>query len=130
VTYTLSLNTKEIPTHALINYGVTSYVFIDQDFADRHKIPLCALKIPHVLDVIDGGKISSGDITHIVEAYLSIHEYHKRLPIFVTILCHYPIILGIPWLKQYDVTIYFASNLSTFRSQYYLAHCNDMAVMV
>jgi predicted aspartyl protease len=130
VTYTLSLNTKEIPTHTLIDCGTTSYTFIDQDFANRHKIPLCPFKIPHVLEVIDGGKISSGDITHILEAHLSIHEYRERLPIFVITLCHYPIILGILWLKQYDVAIYFASNIITFGSQYYLAHCNDMAVMV
>jgi hypothetical protein len=49
---------------------------------------------------------------------------------FVTKLGHYPIILGIPWLKQYDVAIRFASNLVIFGSQYYLAHCNDRAVMV
>jgi hypothetical protein len=49
---------------------------------------------------------------------------------FVTKLGHYPIVLGIPWLKQYDVAIRFASNLVTFGSQYCLAHCNDQAVTV
>jgi hypothetical protein len=49
---------------------------------------------------------------------------------FVTKLGHYPIVLGILWLKQHDVAICFASNPVTFGSQYYLAHCNDRAVMV
>jgi hypothetical protein len=49
---------------------------------------------------------------------------------FVTKLGHYPIVLGIPWLKQYDIAIHFASNLVTFGSQYCLAHCNDRAVTV
>jgi hypothetical protein len=49
---------------------------------------------------------------------------------FVTKLGYYPIVLGIPWLKQHDVAIHFASNLMTFGSQYYLAHCNNRAVMV
>jgi hypothetical protein len=49
---------------------------------------------------------------------------------FVTKLGYYPIILGIPWLKQHDVAIRFASNLMTFGSQYCLAYCNDRAVMV
>jgi hypothetical protein len=54
VIYTLSLNTKEILTHTLINCGATGYAFIDQDFADHYKLPLCPLKIPHTLEIIDG----------------------------------------------------------------------------
>jgi predicted aspartyl protease len=36
---TLSLNSKEIPSHTLIDCGVTGYVFIDQDFANYHELP-------------------------------------------------------------------------------------------
>jgi predicted aspartyl protease len=96
VTCTLSLNGKEIPTHALIDCGATGYAFIDQDFANSHELPLRPLKIPRALEVIDGWKISSGDITHLAEAHLSIHEHRERLPMFVTKLGHYPIVLGIP----------------------------------
>jgi predicted aspartyl protease len=127
---TLSLDSKEIPTHALIDCGATSYAFIDQDFANHYYLPLCLLKTPRALEVIDGRKISSGDITHIAEGYLSIQEHWEKLPMFVTKLGHYPIVLGIPWLKQHNVAICFASNLVTFGSQYCLAHCNDRAVMV
>jgi hypothetical protein len=74
--------------------------------------------------------MSSGNITHIVEAQLSIHEHQERLPMFVTKLGHYPIVLGIPWLKQHDVAIRVALNLVTFGSQYCLAHCNDRVVTV
>jgi predicted aspartyl protease len=35
---TLSLNNKEIPTHALIDCGATGYAFIDQDFANHHQL--------------------------------------------------------------------------------------------
>jgi predicted aspartyl protease len=54
VTYTLSLNSKEIPTHALIDCGATGYAFIDQDFANHHHLPLYLLKTPCTLEVIDG----------------------------------------------------------------------------
>jgi hypothetical protein len=54
VAYTLSLNGKEIPTHTLIDCGATVYAFIDQDFAHHHELPLCPLKTPHALEVIDG----------------------------------------------------------------------------
>jgi predicted aspartyl protease len=130
VTCTLSLDSKEIPTHALIDCGATGYALIDQDFANHHHLPLHPLKTPHTLEVIDGRRISSGDITHIAEGYLSIQEHWEKLPMFVTKLGHYPIVLGIPWLKQHDLAIRFASNLVTSGSQYYLAHCNDRAVMV
>jgi hypothetical protein len=116
VTCTLSLNNKEIATHALIDCRAMGYVFIDQDFTDHHQLLPRPLKTPHALEVIDGRKISSGDITHMVEAQLSIQEHQERLPMFVTKLGHYPIVLGIPWLKQHDVVIRFASNLVTFGS--------------
>jgi hypothetical protein len=54
VMYTLSLNTREISTHTLIDCGATDYTFIDQDFADHHKLPIGHLKIPYALEVIDG----------------------------------------------------------------------------
>jgi hypothetical protein len=54
IIYTLSLNSKEIPTYALIDYGATGYAFMDQDFANCHKLPLYPLKITYTLDVIDG----------------------------------------------------------------------------
>jgi hypothetical protein len=128
--YTLSLNGKEIPTHTLIDYWAMGYTFIDKEFANCHELPLCPLKTPCALEVIDGWQISSGDITHLTKAYLNIHEHHKKPPIFITKLGHYLIVLGIPWLKQHDIAICFASNLITFGSQYCLAHCNHWAVRV
>jgi hypothetical protein len=49
---------------------------------------------------------------------------------FITKLGYYPIVLSIPWLKQHDVAICFASNLVTFGSQYCLAYCNNRVVIV
>jgi hypothetical protein len=130
MTCTLSLITKNIPTHSPIDGGATSYAFMDQDFADHYNLTLYPLKTPRTLEVIDGEKLSSGDIMDIAKAYLSIDEHHDRLPIFVTNLAYYPIVLGIIWLKQHDVTIHFMSNLVTFGSQYYLAHSNNSVVIV
>jgi hypothetical protein len=75
VTCTLSLNNKEIPTHALIDCRATGYAFIDQDFTDHHQLSPRPLKTPRALEVIDGRKISSGDITHMVKAQLSIQDH-------------------------------------------------------
>ena len=44
---------------------------------------------------------------------------------FATKLGHYPLVLGIPWLRHHDVAIQFASNRMTFNSEFCLAHCNE-----
>jgi hypothetical protein len=116
ITCDLSFKNKKIPTHALIDCRVTGYAFVDQSFATHHKLPLRPLTTPQVLKVIDGQKISSRDITHLIEVCLDIQGHHEKLPMFVTKLGHYPIMLSIPWLKQHDIVICFALNLVTFRS--------------
>jgi hypothetical protein len=64
---TLSLNSKVIPTHALIDCRATGYAFIDQDFANHHQLSLYPLKTAPTLKVINRGNISLGDITPIIE---------------------------------------------------------------
>jgi hypothetical protein len=51
---TLSLDSKEIPTHTLIDCGATGYAFIDKDFANYYHLPLRLLKTPCTLQVING----------------------------------------------------------------------------
>jgi hypothetical protein len=130
MTCDLSFNYKKIPTHALIDCGVTGYACIDQTFTTHYKLPLRPLTTPRVLEVIDGSKISSGDITYLMEVCLDIQGHCEKLPMFVTKLGCYPLMLGIPWLKQHDVIIRFTSNLVTFGSQHCLAHCIDRAITV
>jgi predicted aspartyl protease len=77
VTCALSLNNHKIPTHALIDCGATGYAFIDKDFAELHQLPLYPRKTSRALEVIDGRKISWGDITHLAEAQLHIQEHRK-----------------------------------------------------
>ena len=49
---------------------------------------------------------------------------------FITRLGHYPIVLGIPWLRHHDVAVRFASNLVTFDSDYCLEHCTEHTTTV
>jgi predicted aspartyl protease len=77
VTCTLSLNNYKIPTHTLIDCGATGYAFIDKDFTELHQLPLYNLKTLRALEVIDGWKISLGDITHLAKAQLHIQEHRK-----------------------------------------------------
>jgi len=120
----VSFGDKTIVSHALINCGATGVAFIDEDFARHHQLPLAPLKYPRALEVIDGRPISSRDITNTANATLSIHEHREQIPMFVTKLSHYPIVLGIPWMELHNVTIRFSSCTLTFGSQYCIANCN------
>ena len=122
----VSFGDKTIASHALIDCGATGVAFVDEDFARHHRLPLTPLKYPRALEVIDGRPISSGDITHTANATLSIHEHREQIPMFVTKLGHYPIVLGIPWMELHDVAIRFSSRTLTFGSQYCIANCNPV----
>jgi hypothetical protein len=119
-----------IQTHALIDCGATGIPFMDQDFARHHEIPLKELKDKRKVEVIDGRTIESGDITHLVEVGMDIQDHKESIPMFVTKLGHYPIVLGIPWLRLHDVAVRFASNTVPFGSQYFVDHCQNAPITV
>jgi transposase InsO family protein len=129
-TCTLHDNNNVIKTHALIDCGATGYAFIDEDFARRNNLPQFKLKTPRSLHVIDGRPAASGDITHITKTRLSIRQHQEEIPMFLTKLGQYPIVLGIPWLRKHDVSLRFASNQITFDSDYCLRHCTIDPVSV
>ena len=118
---------KTIASHTLIDCGATGMAFVDEDFARHHQLPLTPFKYPRALEVINGHPISSGDITHTANAtFKSIHEHREQIPMFVTKLGHYPIVLGIPWMELHDVAIRLSSRTLTFGSQYCIANCNPI----
>jgi hypothetical protein len=114
ITCTLTVNNQEIPTHALIDCGATGIAFMDYDFACHHQIPLQELKKKKQVEVSERRLIESGDITHIAKVGMKIQNHKEQLPMFITKLGDYPIVLGIPWLWLHDVAVHFASNDVTF----------------
>jgi hypothetical protein len=84
MTCILTMNNKEIPTHALIDCGATGIAFMDQHFARHHQIPLQELKEKKQVEVIDRRPIESGDITHIGKVGMQIQDHIEQLPMFIT----------------------------------------------
>ena len=126
----LSFGDIRVQTHAIINCCATGYAFIDEGFAGQYQIPRFQLKKPRIVEVIDRRPIASGDINHLARATLSIQEHQENLPMFITALGHYPIVLGIPWLRQHNVGICFTCDIMTFGSQYCLAHCTEFPTTI
>ena len=126
----LSFGDIRVQTYALIDCGATGYTFVDEEFTRQYQIPQFQHKKPRTVEVIDGRPIASGDITHLAKATFSIQEHHENLLMFITALGHYPIVLGIPWRRQHDVGIRFASDLITFGLEYCLAHCTELPTTI
>jgi transposase InsO family protein len=120
----IPLSDQNIASSALIDCGATGFAFIDESFARHHNFPLFKLQEPRGLEVIDGRPIETGPITHLAELNLQISGHHERIFAFVTKLGHYPLVLGIPWLRHHDVAVRFASDSVTFDSDRCLTHCN------
>jgi hypothetical protein len=55
-----------------------------------------------------------------------IDKHVEEIPMFVTQLGHYPVVLGIPWLNQHDVSIRFKTKTVSFNSDYCLQHCSPI----
>ena len=93
VSCTLVDNENKIPSYTMIDNGVTGYAFIDKDYVRCRNLPLYKLKEPRELEVFDGRPTTSGDITHVTKVQLKIGQHMEALPLFVTKLEHYPMIL-------------------------------------
>jgi hypothetical protein len=96
---------------------------MNEAFAYQYNFPHYQLKIPKTVEVIDGHRISSGDITQYVEVQCTIGDYYETLTAYLTSLGHYPLILGIPCLQRYDITMNFAKNDIQLSSPGCLPHC-------
>lgn len=51
-------------------------------------------------------------------------DHTEKLRLYVTKLAHYPVVLGLPWLKQHDPTTGWSSNSMLFDSDYCRKNCN------
>jgi hypothetical protein len=83
---------------------------MNEAFTCQYKFPHYELKNPKTVDVINGHPISSGNIAEYIKVQYPIGDYYKTLIAYLTLLGHYPLILGIPWLKRYDITITFTND--------------------
>jgi hypothetical protein len=103
---------------------------MNEAFTYQYNFPHYQLKNPKILEVIDSCPISSGDITEYIKVQCMIGDYHKSLTTYVISLRHYPLVIGIPWLKRYDITIYFTKNDIQFSLPGYLPHCTIVTTIL
>lgn len=113
-----------VPTQALIDTGASGYAFIDATFARSHGFLLTPLRTPRHLQVIDGRPVESGAITHIVKLALNIQGHLEYAPFLVTKLGHYPIVMGLPWMRHHDLVLRPRQNQIIFSSPSCVRQCS------
>ncbi|KAG7003723.1 Transposon Tf2-9 polyprotein [Fusarium oxysporum f. sp. conglutinans] len=124
----ISTGKEPIPSYAMTDSGAEGKGFIDESWAKSQNLQFRPLKRPFEIEVFDGRPAESGQITHYVRAGLRIADhYQKNMLFYVTRLASYPIVLGMPWLKQHDPQVGFAAHTFTFNSPYCQKFCNTPA---
>src|SRR5690606_531404 len=101
-----------------------------EDFVRHHSLPLHRLETPCEIEVIEDRPIESRSVTHLARVRCNILAYSEMLPMLVTRLGHYPIVLGIPWLKKHNVDITWSKISIVFNSDHCLQHCLDKATSI
>lgn len=95
---------KHFETQALIDSGAGG-TFLDKEFALKNKLALTPLNKPITVFNIDGTKNTAGSIDHCVWMKVQIGSEQIHTRFLVTGLGKDRIILGLPWLKEYNPTI-------------------------
>lgn len=108
----------------MIDSGATGFAYMDEEFAISHGLSRTPLEHKYELEVFDGRTAQSGAVTDPVIGDMIIDQHTEtQVPYFLTKLGHYPIVLGIPWLRKYNVTTRWPQNSLSFSSSYCQEHC-------
>ncbi|KAG0155295.1 hypothetical protein PDIDSM_870 [Penicillium digitatum] len=122
---TLYRKEEEFPSYAMLDSGAEGKRFVDQEWARENGLTLIPLTKPIQLEGFDGQEAECGPITHYVQMHIRISDHREKKACFLaTQLAHYPIVLGLPWLKVHDPYVRFAEHSIEFNSDYCRRNCN------
>jgi len=113
-TIPLSFGPQKLKTIALLDSGASA-CFLDENFANRHKIRLVRKSKPIHVEVIDGRPLLSSSVTHKTEPIEVAFKDHSSRIIFNIIKTpSNTVILGLSWLEQYNPSIDWKLRTMTF----------------
>ncbi|XP_049335604.1 uncharacterized protein LOC125802248 [Astyanax mexicanus] len=115
---------------ALIDSGAEGN-FINKTIVDQLKIATTPLEASLKVSALDGGPVGTGTITHKTEPVkLATSFLHVEFISFLILdTSEFPIILGLPWLKQHDSLISWSDQELLSWSPFCLENCLTTPVM-
>jgi len=87
---------SKILTYAIVDCGTREYECVDEEFVYANNLPLFKLQNACCLELKDGHPVESSQITHLSKFTMDINGHTKSIPVFITKLYHYPMVLGLP----------------------------------
>ena len=109
-------------TYAMLDCGAQAS-YIDHFFAKSLNLNLRQKATPVNLFTVDGSPIVTGPVTMECDISLKINDHVEDITLDVTKLGHYPVILGIPWLKTHDPQVVWSKNHLLFTSDFCIKNC-------
>ena len=97
---------EEASTEAMVDTGATRD-FVDQDSADRAKLPTRKLSQPIPVYNVDGTLNEAGSIRKVVDMIMTYDSHSERILLAITRLGKQSMILGITWLNKHNLEIDF-----------------------
>ncbi|KAL0198667.1 hypothetical protein M9458_007207, partial [Cirrhinus mrigala] len=97
---------RNVKTKAFVDSGAAGN-FIDQEFANRHDIPLLPCDPPMAVAALDGRPLGAGRIRFTTEdiTLITSSMHTEVIRLHVTQSPNHPVILGHPWLTLHDPRI-------------------------
>uniref|UniRef100_A0A8C6XVG6 ribonuclease H n=1 Tax=Naja naja TaxID=35670 RepID=A0A8C6XVG6_NAJNA len=112
----LSNQSKGIQAHALVDSGATTN-FMDQVFVAHFKVPLDPVDPLMRVETIDGRELIAGPIKFTIQPLrLTIGAHEEAIRFYVTADLHFPMVLGMAWLRTHDPQVAWSWNAISFPS--------------
>lgn len=120
----LQWDQSQLTIEAMLDSGASGN-FIDLQIVMKNKIPTCYKTRPQVVNVIDGSPLHTGPITQETIPLLAVSAgNHIEHIVFDLIPSpHFPVILGLPWLRQHQPEINWERLAVSFSSPYCRETC-------
>ncbi|SGZ31527.1 BQ5605_C045g12195 [Microbotryum silenes-dioicae] len=124
----LSITTVDELTYAMIDSG-SQLNLISRDYVNSLRIPQVTIPDAHIVEAFDGHLAQP--ITHQTALIdLNIGDHHEEIQLNISTIAHYPIILGIPWLKLHNSSVSWSKHIVHFDSDHCSKSCLAVTPMV
>ena len=111
-----------LPIQVLIDSGADDS-FIDSDLAKQLDLPLEPLPVPKDVTALDGRLMTQVQFRTAPLTLIISGNHREDLQLFVIPSPHYPVVLGLPWLKLHNPQINWETAAITNWSIHCHSHC-------
>ncbi|KAG8147134.1 hypothetical protein E2320_022533, partial [Naja naja] len=95
--------------------------------AAQYAVPQCPVDPLMLVETIDGRVLLSGPIKATTQPLrLTIGSHEEAIQFYITSSLHFPMVLGLAWLRTHDPQIYWSQNLITFPSLQCMDHTRQV----